>query len=43
MYGHPSKDIIEKLNKRNIYTLRTDKKNNITFISDGNELKIKYS
>lgn len=41
IYGHPNKDILLKLKNSNINILRTDKLNNITFISDG--VNIGYS
>ena len=40
-YGHPHKDIINELNKRQINIYRTDRNGDIVFIFDGNNLKIK--
>ncbi|ATD57238.1 MBL fold protein [Clostridium chauvoei] len=37
-YGHPNNETIEKLNKRNIEILRTDKSGTIIAISDGNKI-----
>lgn len=38
IYGHPDKETLSKLNKYSIDILRTDIKNNITFISDGSKI-----
>ncbi|MGN0145239.1 MAG: ComEC/Rec2 family competence protein [Clostridium sp.] len=39
VYGHPDKNVLSKLCKHNIKTLRTDINNSITIISDGYSLK----
>lgn len=43
MYGHPNKDVLSTLKKYGINIFRTDLKNNITFISDKNNISVKYS
>ncbi len=39
-YGHPTKEVLQRLEKFDINVLRTDKKGDIKVISDGNNLKI---
>lgn len=41
IYNHPSNKTLEKLNKRNIKTYRTDLDGTIVFISDGDNLSVK--
>ena len=40
-YGHPTKEVLERLEKFGIKTLRTDQDGDIKIISDGENLKIK--
>jgi len=40
-YGHPTQEVLQKLEKFGIRTLRTDQQGNIKIISDGNNLTIK--
>lgn len=40
-YGHPTKEVLERLEKFGIKVLRTDEKGDIKIISDGENLKIK--
>lgn len=39
-YNHPAKSVINRLNKLNIKTYRTDKNNTIVFKTDGNNIEI---
>ena len=39
-YGHPTKNILDKLNKRNIKVYRTDKDGTIKITSDGNFINV---
>jgi len=39
-YGHPTPEVLQRLEKFGIYVLRTDMNNNIEFISDGNNIKL---
>lgn len=41
MYGHPAKELIDRLINRNIKFFRTDKNGCISVFSDGNYLKIR--
>lgn len=40
-YGHPTKEVLERLEKYDIKTLRTDEKGDLKIITDGENLKIK--
>jgi beta-lactamase superfamily II metal-dependent hydrolase len=40
-YGHPTEEVLDRLWKYDIKTLRTDKNGNIKIISDGNNIVIK--
>ena len=39
-YGHPTPEVLQKLAKFDIKTLRTDESGNITFLSDGSDIHI---
>ena len=41
-YGHPTKEVLQRLEKFDINVLRTDEKGDIKVISDGNNLKINF-
>lgn len=40
-YGHPTQEVLQRLESFGITTLRTDQQGDITFISDGNAIRIK--
>lgn len=40
-YGHPSKEVVEKLEKSGSYYIRTDWSGGITITTDGKEIKYK--
>ena len=42
-FGHPDKEVIDKLNKDKWTYYRTDEQYHLTFTSDGTNVKVKYS
>lgn len=40
-YGHPTPEVLQRLQKFGITTLRTDQRGDITFLSDGNNIQLK--